>query len=75
LATIKSALDCDAQVVIDAQHEPSPRRLQWLQARTGRPWTAARLAHVEGLTFVAIRRALQSRGLFSSDLRASASPR
>ena len=75
LAAIKSELDADAQMVIDAQQEPSTRRLQWLQARTGRPWSAAQLAHVEGLTFVAIRRALQTEGLFSSDLRASASPR
>jgi hypothetical protein len=75
LAAITAALDAEERLVIEAQKEPSARRLQWLQARSGRPWTPARLAHVEALAFITIRRQLQARGLFASDLRAAPPPR
>lgn len=75
LAAIRSGLDDDERLVVDAQPEPSSRRVQWLETRTGRRWTPAQLSHIEGLTFVTIRRELQRRGLFASDPRAAAPPR
>lgn len=75
LVAITSELADDERLVVDAQQEPSGRRVQWLETRTGRRWTPAQLAHVEGLAFVAIRRELQRQGLFASDLRSAAAPR
>jgi hypothetical protein len=68
-------LDDEARVIARAQSVPTAQRLAWMATHTARRWSAADLAHAEARTFVAIRRQLQAKGLFSSDLRASASPR
>lgn len=63
-AEILGGLDGDARAVADAQAVAAAHRLAWMEARTGRPWSAAELARAEARAFVAIRRALQARGLW-----------
>jgi hypothetical protein len=58
-------LDDDARAAVDAQRVSAAARRQWLEARTGRVWTAAQLAHVESRALVAIRRQLQAKGLYA----------
>ena len=58
-------LDDDARAAIEAQSGSPAERLQRMEARTGRTWTAAQLAHVESRAMVAIRRQLQAKGLYA----------
>ena len=65
-AEILSALDPEARMAIDAQAQPMVARRAWLEARSGEPWSEARLAHVEQRAFIQLRRELQRRGLWQS---------
>ncbi len=57
-------LDDEARTVAALQALPARERLAAVSERTGERWTPAQLAHAEARTFVAIRRALQQRGLW-----------
>ena len=63
-AEILAGLDAEARLAIDGQAQPLGERQRWLEWQSGDAWSAARLAHVEQRAFVAIRRALQRRGLW-----------
>ena len=66
-ADLLAALDLDdeARAAVEAQSVSPPARLQRMEARTGRTWTDAQLAHVESRAMVAIRRLLQAKGLYA----------
>lgn len=61
-AAMANDLDADARAAAEAQQVPVAQRREWMEAKTGRAWTTAQLAHVEQRTFVAIRRLLQAAG-------------
>jgi hypothetical protein len=61
-AAMANDLDPEARAAAEAQRIPAAQRRAWMEARTGRPWTAAQLAHLEQCTFVSIRRLLQAAG-------------
>ena len=66
-ADLLAALDLDdeARAAVEAQSVSPAARLQRMEARTGRTWTDAQLAHVESRAMVAIRRQLQAKGLYA----------
>lgn len=63
-AAILAELDEETRLAVAAQARPQPLRCAWLRERTGSAWSPARLAHVEDRAFVALRRALQRRGMW-----------
>jgi len=66
-ADLLAALDLDdeARAAVEARSVSPAARLQRMEARTGRTWTDAQLAHVESRAMVAIRRHLQAKGLYA----------
>jgi hypothetical protein len=61
-AAVVAGLDAEVRWVVAAQAQPAASRRDWLRQHTGQEWSESRLAHLEQLAFIRIRRELQRRG-------------